>query len=108
VIGLASVEKFPDNCNVWLEVGIQSKNTQRYISLNQLHNELGNKLCRSLPGYHAFTGCDYTASFSKRGKTRPFNVLRKHERFQEVFYTLGIVNEVAESFFGNISKEVQQ
>jgi len=34
VIGLASVEKFPDNCNVWLEVGIQSKNTQRYISLN--------------------------------------------------------------------------
>jgi len=71
-----------------------------------LHNELGNKLCRSLPGYHAFTGCDYTASFSKRGKTRPFNVPRKHERFQEVFYTLGIVNEVAESSIKDIEEFV--
>jgi len=73
---------------------------------HSMHDELETKLCRSSPGYHAFTGCDYTASFSKRGKTRPFNVLRKHGKFQELFYNLGMVNELAESSVKDVEEFV--
>jgi hypothetical protein len=62
---------------IWMEPGVQSNNTLRYISINQLHAALGESLCQSLPAYHAFTGCDYTASFSRKGKIRPLKVLER-------------------------------
>ena len=90
VIGLAVTEKITQGVNVWIEAGLRSKNTQRYISLNQLYVKLGRTLCRSLPGYHAFTGCDYTASFCRRGKVKPLKILEKNEKYQQMFYDVGV------------------
>ena len=36
-----------------------------------------------------FTGCDYTASFSRKGKVRPLKYLEKNETMQEVFGSMG-------------------
>ena len=42
--------------------------------------------CPALPGFHAFTGSDYTASFSRKGKVRPLALLEKNQNAIEMFY----------------------
>ena len=65
IIALESKRLYHHEINIWLEVGTQSSNTQRYINIHQLCYEIGELFCAALPGYHAFTGCDYTASFCR-------------------------------------------
>ena len=68
IIAIGCLASIDPNINIWLEVGLFTKNTLRYISVNQLYSKLGARLSKSLPSYHAFTGCDYTAAFSRKGK----------------------------------------
>lgn len=42
-----------------------------------------------MPGFHAFTGCDYNPAFFKRGKQRPFNILKKNVEYQQAFLQFG-------------------
>ena len=77
--------------NVWIEAGAQSSNSQWFNSLNKLYITLGKTFCQSLPGYHAFTGCDYTASVSKRGKVKTLKTLGKKMKFQQIFYDIGVI-----------------
>ena len=58
--------------NVWLNAG--TENNQRYINLTKVYEYLGPSLCKSLPGFHALTGCDFNLAFFKKGKQRPFNI----------------------------------
>ena len=46
------------------------------------------KLCKSLLGFHALTGCDYTASFNRKGKVKPFKMLQKNPSIQDAFSAL--------------------
>ena len=39
-----------------------------YLDVSRIVRLLGSELCRSLPGLHAFTGCDSVSAFS--GKAR--------------------------------------
>ena len=64
-----------------MESGVQSKN----ISINRLFDQVGEPLCKALPFYHAFTGCDYTSSFNRKGKIKPFKLLEKNPELQEAF-----------------------
>ena len=45
--------------------------------------------CTAFPGFHAFTGSDYTASFSRKGKVRPPALLEKNQNAIEMFSKLG-------------------
>ena len=63
VIALRCFHQLQDK-RIWVESGVQSKNNLTYISINQLSDQLGEPLCKALPFYHAFTGCDYTSSFN--------------------------------------------
>ena len=63
--GLATQHMYQESMHVWLEVGTLGKNNLRFTSLNQLYSHLENDLCTTLPAYHAFTGCDCTASFCR-------------------------------------------
>ena len=45
--------------------------------------------CAALPRFHAFTGSDYTASFSRKGKVRPLALLEKNQNAIEMFFKLG-------------------
>lgn len=58
------------------------------ICCNDLACKLGPDLCKSLPAFHAFTGCDYSASFFGKGKATPFNVFEKNPKIQKVFESL--------------------
>ena len=48
----------------------------------------------ALPAFHAFSGCDYLAAFSRKGKLRPFKLLENDRDFQIAFANLG--NETPE------------
>ena len=71
IIALCNFPKLHSGMQLWLEVGLYTQNTLRYIDINAMHQQLDNDLCKALPGYHSFTGCDYTASFSRKGKVNP-------------------------------------
>ena len=91
---------------MWLEVGLQSNNTLRHISVNQLHTTLGDALCKALPAFHAFTGCDYTSSFSGKGKIKPFKVLEKNQDLQEAFHQIGSDIQVGENRYTSRRKHI--
>ena len=84
---------------VCFELGVQAKIILRYIDINQLHTTLGQSLCDALPVYHAFIGCDYTASFSRRRKVTPLNLFEGDISVQNAFFQLGI-------FFTNLHDDI--
>lgn len=61
----------------------------------------GPSICHALPGYHAFTGCDFTASFANKGKVRPFNILKKNITYQKTFAELA---SATDNHYKNIYK----
>ena len=77
VIALGWLENIPESINVWLKVGLYTKNSLRYIDVRELSNKLGKDLCRALPAFHVFTDCDYAAAFSRKGKICPLKTLEK-------------------------------
>jgi hypothetical protein len=62
---------------IWMDVGVSSKNTRRFICITDIANTLGPQLCVSLPAFHAYSGCDYTSAFVRKGKARPLKLLEK-------------------------------
>ena len=104
VIALGCFHQLQDN-RIWVESGIQSKNKLRYININQLFHQLGEPLCKALPFYRSFTGCDYTSSFNRKGKIKPFKLLQKNPELQDALlnlsYSEGIsddIKSIIESF----------
>jgi len=85
LIALGAHNNLAEGKKVWIETGIITKNTLRYISVNQIYDNLGKEFCKALPEFHTFTVCDYTASFNRKGKVRPLKILENNERVQQVF-----------------------
>ena len=52
IIALESERWYHHKINIWLEVRTESSNTQRYINIDQLYNEIGERFCAELPRYH--------------------------------------------------------
>ncbi len=74
---------------IFLEVGLQGNNTLRFIDLKALAVDLGPLLCKAIPAFHSFTGCDQLPAFAKRAKKRPFVLLEKNPSFQRAFGEMG-------------------
>ena len=96
IIILANMSKIDSSLRIWMEVGQQTKSNLRYINVNQLFNDYGTSICVTLPGSHAFIGCDYTSSFSRKGKVRPFEMLQKNEDAQIMSAKLGKEDRITE------------
>ena len=79
IMALANMEKLPADINIWLQMGLHTNNTLRYVNVNKLHQALCNSLCVALPGFNAFTGSGYTASFNHKGKIRPLTLLERSD-----------------------------
>lgn len=85
VIMLGNFHKI--SAKIYIECGVSR--SRHVIDVKALHTLLGLDLCKALPGFHAFTGCDYNAAFFRKGKQRPFKILAKNEEFQQAFASLG-------------------
>lgn len=80
IILLGNIHKFPE-MKVWMF-------DKSVVDCSKLATALGPDLCRALPGFHAFTGCDYMAAFFRKGKVRPYKILEKNQQLQTVFASL--------------------
>lgn len=86
IILLGNLKYIKRSYNIWMEVG--TGNFQRYIDVSKLHEHLGEALSSALPGYHAFTGCDYNPAFFRKGKIRPWKMVEDSPEYQEAFTNL--------------------
>lgn len=53
-------------------------NNLRYVDLTKIHAKLGLLICQGLPGFHAITGCDFNPAFFRKGKLKPYKILKKY------------------------------
>ena len=56
----------PEDTEIWVAFGTDKH--LRYIPAHYIAKELGYEKARTLPMFHAFTGCDTVSSFAVRGK----------------------------------------
>ena len=82
---------------VWMDVGLDRNNTRRFVDVTKLSGELGRAMCSALPALHAFTGCDYTSAFLRKGKSRPVYVAEKSARFMNALKELGTSADIPNS-----------
>jgi len=71
-------------------------NNRRLVDVTGIAEALDSSLGTALPALHAFTGCDYTSSFVRRGKVKPFQIMAMNEDFTETFGQLGLSDTVDE------------
>ena len=63
------------------------KDRQRMIPVHEIAHALGEKLCRSLPGFHAITGCDSTSVLAGIGKKKAWDSVSHLGEEQELSVT---------------------
>ena len=63
---------------------------------------MSSTLCLSLPAFHAFTGCDYTAGFHIKGKVIIFNIFSKGDDEDDSFDNekISVVQEFTALMYG--------
>ena len=72
----------------WLQIALTSNDTLRYRNANKINQSLEYRLCCVLPGYLAFPGSDFTASFSRIGKVNPLKKVRKMQGWSRYLVNL--------------------
>ena len=75
------------NHKVFMQLG--AANTTRIVNLSEIHKKIGEEVCKSLPGLHPFTGCDFIPSFYRKGKTSSFKNMCSSAPYQNAFMKLG-------------------
>ncbi|KAK4296327.1 hypothetical protein Pmani_031162 [Petrolisthes manimaculis] len=95
VILLYHCNKFQSR--LWMDIGTTAKNNRRYICLTAIVQELGPDLCAPLPAFHSFTGSDYTSSFIRKGKVRPFKIFEKRPEYQNAFTVMARDTQVSDA-----------
>lgn len=53
---------------VFIKCGSQTR--VKYIEFSRVVESVGADVCRSLPGFNAFSGCDTASAFAGRGKVK--------------------------------------
>jgi hypothetical protein len=106
VILLYYLSRQDTNIRIWLDAGLSSNNTRRHISINDLVTTIDSGVLKALPGLHAFTGCDYTASFLNKGKIKPLELMMKNDEFKTFFAELGACEVLSDEIIRNCERFV--
>ena len=72
-----------------MEVGNFTNNSLRFIDVTLLVENLGMELSKSIPAFHAFTGCGYSPAFVGKGQIQQFELHVKEPECQNAFSRLG-------------------
>ncbi len=76
------------SCPVFVKCGQQTRTT--YIDVSRVVRMLGSELCRSLPGLHAFTGCDSVSVFLGKSDITALKLVKQTKSFQTLFQEIGM------------------
>ena len=71
---------------LWLLFGT-GKN-YRNIPVHRIATEMGSEMCKALPGFHAYTGCDTVSAFVGRGKKTAWNAWKAFPPVTTAFISL--------------------
>ena len=71
----------------------------KYLDVSRIVEGIRASTCKSLPGFHAFTGCDTVSAFQGRGKVLVFRIMAQDQLFQEVFQGLGREWQLSNEFY---------
>ena len=71
----------------------------RFISITNVFERHGSRICKCLPGLHAFTGCDSVSAFSGKGKLAALTLVKRRPAYQELFQQLGVEWELSNELF---------
>ena len=82
---------------LYLDTG--SGNKRRLVDIKAIAHVLGPDICTALPAYHAFTGCDYTSAFVRKGKVKPLQILRNQPDILKAFKDLGNTPDIQPTQF---------
>lgn len=91
---------------VWMDVGLNSTNNRRYISIQDICKSVDSDFVEALPALHSFTGSDYTAAFYRKGKIRPYNIMEKTPKYAQALALLGHDEEIRETVTTTIEEFV--
>ncbi|KAL4718819.1 hypothetical protein ACJJTC_009041 [Scirpophaga incertulas] len=61
---LGNMEFVETGVQISMDVGVG--NSRRYIDVSRLYETLGSPLAKSLPAFHAMTGCDYNPALYRK------------------------------------------
>jgi len=86
VLCVAHFDEIPCE-ELWFRTGVNDR--LRYIPVHVVSEKLGQKLCTSLPAFHALTGCDTTSSLTGVGKKKAWEALCRSEPQQESLALVG-------------------
>ena len=81
-------------------------NNRRMISITDIAASIGVEVSKALPVLHAFTGSDCISAFVMKGKVKPFKLLIKNPKFNNVFQRMGSSTEVGDDVHEDIQKFV--
>lgn len=105
VIMLGNMNFLQKEVEVWMDVGVGK--SQRNINVSKLYESLGTKVCDSLPAFHALTGCDFNPAFFRKGKKRPFLLLRNSDKYMDALTNLSKYRDgVDEEVFNEVEEFV--
>ena len=85
IIGLGHIKSHSGN--LFQKLGNQ--NRCKLINLTQILNVLRSNIFEALIGLHSFTGCDSVSAFAGKGKTSALKLVKKEEKFQDLFLRTG-------------------
>uniref|UniRef100_A0A6P7GW55 Uncharacterized protein LOC114341457 n=1 Tax=Diabrotica virgifera virgifera TaxID=50390 RepID=A0A6P7GW55_DIAVI len=94
---LSNMHHLNSNLHIWIQSGTAGK--KQYIDICKIYEHFGDSICKALAGFHALTGCDYNPCFHRKGKKRPFNIMKSFEQYKEAFYALGDIDFDEETVF---------
>ena len=88
---------FPDNIRKHSQVGgccIELMALQY-----KLDKCLRSRICKRLPGVHAFAGCDSVSAFSGKGKLMALKLGKRRPAYQDLFQHLGVEWKLSDELF---------
>ena len=80
-----------------LKCGSQTRT--RFVSITNVFERHGSRICRCLLGLHAFTGSDSGSAFSGKGKLTTLKLAKRRPAHQELFQQLGAEWELSDELF---------
>ena len=86
IIMLSNIQKFSQSY-VWLYMGLDYNNSRTFIDVKGTADNLN--FIQALPGIYAFTGCEYTPAFFRKGKKRPIEIMLKSVLLINTFNKMG-------------------
>ena len=76
----------------------------RLVNVQAVVKDLGDEINLALVALHAFTGCDTTSAFVRRGKVKALTLLKKHPEFLPAFHALRSGVDIEDRVFKALQK----